>query len=187
MDYFLKPIFLDPSISIQITKDDYYALARASEILHAAFQIEENYDLLIGNYLELETASLAIVTHSMARNRLGYQDMFEVRSEINRRAVNFLSTARLFVDHLPQRVGGSGADSNSARAALSTEYDDSFSYRFMEELRNYAQHSGLVVHMLGVTSHREVLDDERHRQEAELEVCTEKRILEQDGKFKNRC
>jgi hypothetical protein len=183
MDFYLRPAFLDPLPQLEISEEEYVALKRSRLVLNAAFSFEENYDLLVGNYLELESSALGFSAARMARRRHEYEDMFEITAEMNRRAVNFLSTARLFLDQLLQRVGTCGGDRTEVKRRLSSEYDNAFAYRFMEALRNHVQHSGSAIH--GVTLGGEWQPPrEKIKQVFSLSVFTKKRFLALDPSFK---
>lgn len=146
MDFYLQPAMLSAPPPMEISEEEYLSLHSARKVLNAAFSFEENYDLLVGNYIEIENAALGLTTATMARQLYEYDEMFELTSEMNRRAVNFLSTARLFVDQILQRIRGCGADKTAIKKRLSEAYDASFDYRFMEQLRNHVQHSGSAIH-----------------------------------------
>src|SRR5689334_12950264 len=98
MSPYLQPAYLSAPPPLNITEEEYALLKQSRQVLNAAFSFEENYDLLIGNYLEFESSALSLTTASVARQLYEYQEMFELKAEMNRRAVNFLSSARLFVD-----------------------------------------------------------------------------------------
>lgn len=183
MNPYLRPALLSPPPPLEITESEYLLLKRSRLVLNAAFSLEENYDLLIGNYLEFENSALSLATSSMARQLSEYHEMFELTAEMNRRAVNFLSSARLFVDQLLQRVGKCGGNKEEVKKRLSAEYDDSFEYRFMEALRNHVQHSGSAVHSLSIGG-KWVPSQECTRHEHALEVFTQKRFLALDPSFK---
>ncbi len=168
---------------MEIQESEYLLLQRARPVLNAAFSFEENYDLLVGNYLELESASLALTAQSMVRQCSEYQDLFELRAELNRRMVNFLSAARLFVDQILQRVGQCGGSSTDVKKKLEAEYDGSFEYRFMEALRNHVQHSGSAVHSLSIGG-KWLPPQERTRNVFALQAFTQKRFLILDSTFK---
>jgi len=181
MPPFLQPALLAPPPALEITDEEFGKLKSARPILSAAFSLEENYDLLIGNYVEFEKAALAISIDSVARVRFDYEDMFELKADMNRRAVNFLSSARLFLDQILQRVGKIGGNTSEVKRAMSGEYDQLFEYRFMEALRNHVQHSGSAVHSLTVGGG---WDKERQYKEFALEIMTVRHYLEEDGSFK---
>jgi hypothetical protein len=183
MDFYLQPALLAPPPPMEITEDNYFALKWARSVLNAAFSFEENYDLLVGNYLELESSALALSAATMARQSHEYHDMFDITAEMNRRAVNFLSSARLFVDQLRQRVGACGGDKAEVKSHLSAAYDGAFEYRFMEALRNHVQHSGSAVHALSLGGEWSP-PGERIKQVFALGVFTKKRFLALDPSFK---
>lgn len=181
MPPYLQPALLAPPPALEITDEEYSSLKAARPILSAAFSLEENYDLLIGNFVEFEKAALAISMESVARVKFDYEDMFQLKADMNRHAVNFLSSARLFVDQTLQRVGKIGGDSSEVKRAMSGEYDQWFEYRFMEALRNHVQHSGSAVHSLTVGGG---WDKAREHRQFALEIMTLRRHLEEDGSFK---
>jgi len=183
MSPYLQPAYLSAPPPLEITEEEYALLKRSRQVLNAAFSFEENYDLLIGNYLEFESSALSLTTASVARQLHEYQEMFELKAEMNRRAVNFLSSARLFVDQLLQRVGECFGNKDDVKSCLSAEYDSSFEYRFMEALRNHVQHSGSAVHSLS-TGGNWTPPTERTRNVFSLEIYSQKRFLTLDRTFK---
>ena len=148
MDFYLQPALLSAPSPMEISEAEYLSLHDARKVLNAAFSFEENFDLLVGNYIEIENSALTLTTATMARQLYEYDEMFELTSEMNRRAVNFLCTARLFVDQIRQRIGACGGDSAAIKKRISDAYDAAFEYRFMEALRNHVQHSGSAIHGL---------------------------------------
>jgi hypothetical protein len=185
MRYYLQPALLAPPKPLRITKGEFENLAKARQTLTTAFPLEENFDLLIGNYLELEGTALSIAANDMVRSFGGYQEAFETRSTLNRRVVNLLTAARLFVDQLPQWVEACGHDPSLVRTELAARYDADFEFRFMEALRNHVQHCGSAVH--GVTLGGSWLPrGRRDRQEYTVTAYTLKEMLVQDGDFKKK-
>lgn len=183
MRYFLQPAYISPHPRIEITSHEYEAIRCARAVLAAAFSIEEIYDLLIGNYFDIDSAALRIASSSVLRRRHDYADMFELKSEINRRAVNFLSTARLYVDQLPRKIRSCGIELKVAKSWLSAQYDAHAEYRFIEALRNHVQHSGLAVHAMQIHD-KWIPPLERKRRELCLEITTLREHLEVDSDFK---
>jgi hypothetical protein len=152
-------------------------------VLAAAFEIEENFDLLVGNYLELEQSALNIAAEAVAKRHQDYTDIFSIRADVNRRVINFLSTARLYLDQLPQKTKRCGCDFSNIKNMINTHYDSRFEYRFMEGLRNHVQHSGTAVHRFTLQS-RWIPPDQREREEYSYSVFAERGFLEQDQAFK---
>lgn len=184
MDYYLQPAFLSAPSPLGIARDEYHALIDARLILNAVFSFEENYDLLIGNYLELENSVLSLSASTMVRQNREYGDMFEINAEMNRRAVNFLSSVKLFVDQILQRVRICGGRQDDVKTQMSKQYDSIFEYRFMEALRNHVQHSGSAVHGLSVGGEWWP-KNKKNKQIFALKVFTQKRLLALDSQFKS--
>jgi hypothetical protein len=183
MKYVLQPRLLAPPPPLEISAERYHAIKGARHVLAAAFELEENFDLLVGNYLELERSALEVATEALARRCHEYAEVFAIRADVNRRAVNFLSTARLFLDQLPQKIQRCGCEFSSVKALLAQSYDASFEYRFMEALRNHVQHSGTAIHSFSQGS-RWLPAGKRERDEFSFGVFSERSLFEQDRQFK---
>lgn len=147
--YSLHALVLDGNPELPLDEKEFNDLKQAKVCLNAALALEENYDLLLGNYRELELEVISAAVTDMTAMSHEYKDFFEIRTAINRRVVNLLSATRMYLDQYPQSLKKIGASPEAAKAACSKAYDDFFEYRFMEALRNHAQHEGLAVH--GVT------------------------------------
>jgi len=183
MKPYLQLDLLSPPPPLEITEAEFLSLKHSRLILNAAFTFEENYDLLVGNYLEFENSALSLTTSAMARQLNEYHEVFELRAELNRRAVNFLSSARLYVDQLLQRVKECGGNKEDVKTRRSAEYDNFFEYRFMEALRNHVQHSGSAVHSSYVDASW-IPPGKLSRQEFALKAFTHKCFLALDPTFK---
>ena len=76
--------------------------------------------------------------------------------DINRLALNFLSSMRTYLDHLEtsiaKRHGPESVNLANFRQYCSDAYDSHFSYRFLYRLRNYAQHCGLPIGQITFTT-----------------------------------
>lgn len=147
--YALRALVLDKNPEIHISEAEFEILKQARTCLNSALALEENYDLLLSNYRELELEAISAAVTDMTIISHEYEYFFEVRTAVNRRVINLLSATRMYLDQYPQSLGRIGADVEAVKAVCSDVYDSSFEYRFMEALRNHAQHAGLAVH--GVT------------------------------------
>ncbi len=177
---------LESTPEIPITEEQFHTARKSRTALNAAFALEETYDLLLSNFLELEQDALCAAASSVVRNINSYEDLFEVRSNSNRRVVNLLSAARLYLDHAPQHLADCASDVEASRKlfkqATAEQYDAQFSYRFMEALRNHVQHSGLAVHVVRHAS-RWTGVEPANVLETRLELVTEKKFLQEDSQF----
>lgn len=152
MKHFLHALVLDRNPRLSISEETYADIKAARGILTAAFSLEESYDLVLANYRELEISALRASVDEMTGWRSSYEDFFNTRSELNRRALNLLSATRLYLDQYRQRLSQVGVDAGALEERRKTIHSDFFEYRFMEALRNHVQHAGLAVHGVEVNS-----------------------------------
>ncbi len=169
---------------VEISKEQFQSLSQSAEILKAAMAIEEKYELVISNFLELEKDILAASSDYMVRGSYNYSDFFDIRSTFNRRIVNLLTSTKLYIDQIQQHVKICNHQLvDSVKDEFSKEYDASFEYRFMEALRNYVQHRGLAVHL---TSHPAmwIENNDVSLLEFQTKIYSQKTNLQDDQAFK---
>lgn len=149
MRYILKRL-VGKQIEVEINKEEFDKIKHARECLLNAFSIEEKYELLLSNYLDLEKECLNLNCEFMIKNLTGYPDYFDILLALNKRIVNLLTSARLYIDqvHSHAKACLPQEDENIQKIDLlfNVEYDKFFEYRFMEALRNFVQHHALAVH-----------------------------------------
>ena len=79
-----------------------------------------------------------------------------LKRDINRTLSNFLHAVRAFLDqskrHLVDRYGKDSPQVKDFEATVHKEYDDSFSYRLLDQLRNYTQHVGEAIENVSINS-----------------------------------
>jgi hypothetical protein len=83
-------------------------------------------------------------------------DMLRMNRELNNKVSGFLRAVRSFLDQtekrLKERHGKDSIQFKDFEAAKHEQYDASFSYRLMDQVRNYTQHVGDAVHSTPVGS-----------------------------------
>ncbi|ENX3946256.1 hypothetical protein ACFO1C_001582 [Photobacterium damselae] len=184
MDFKLATWGLGSFPEIEINEKQFQSLCQENKVLKAAMAIEEKYELIISNYLELEKDSLSISSSNMLRRSNNYSEFFDVRSTFNRRIVNLLTSTKLYLDSIYQHVKVCNLDlANIIKLKTNKEYDSVFEYRFMEALRNHVQHYGLAVHLIKKNSSWIEHDDSRLL-EFKTKIYTQKSDLENDKTFK---
>lgn len=128
----------------------------------------EEYLLLIGfvktNHLELEREIAGILSELYVSE--GHQPYPQgVTARSNLRLLNFLGAMRLFLDHTNFRLSrtyGKGSPEHSVFRKKTREvYSGSCAYRFLYRMRNFAQHCGLPIGHVGVTSSVDEQDTKR--------------------------
>ena len=184
-NYFLWKAVIGRTPRLPLTPPEYFGLEQAWSIILTALDFEEDFDLVLQNYIDLELKFLEIAMHSMVLSHSDLVRMRMVRLTFGRHLINLLASCRLYLDHSPHtlsRLGTSVSDVfvNKKRKA----YDGEFSYRFMEALRNYSQHRGSPLHATTFNSKRV----ERSNEESLLQFSVFASInldkLREDRKFK---
>jgi len=187
MKYILKIHALGKYPEINLKKSQYDSIKRAREVLSNGLEMEAKYEILISNYLEFEKEILEHAAQSMVRKLYDYEDFFQARMSFNRRLVNLLTAARLYVDQLYRHVKAVIPDMPTVKVDIKTlfskEYDKKLEYRFMEALRNYVQHRGIPVHWIKYNSSSDDSGEERQLIYS-MELASLKEYLQEDDDFK---
>ncbi len=141
---------LSSTAFLPISHDMYAGLKMAMEGLYRSLCIEESFDVVIENYVELETTLLKAALRHMVT---GDNTALSFRTEtnlFNRRLMNLLSACRSYNDHTQRHVqhlfGVDGKQSILIIDRNREVYDSSFVYRIFEKFRNHVQHKGSSIH-----------------------------------------
>ncbi len=161
--YVLTRHVLGKSGRIDISQSEYDAFGKAVEFLGHLIDAEEKFATFIDNYYELEQALLSEALSTLVFFELDGASMQTARTLISRRIINLLTSARLYIDSLPQHANELlSAQSDALQKVLkapSEAYDSSLGYRVMEALRNYSQHEALPVHNWSTSASRDMSQD----------------------------
>ena len=137
---------------VPVAESEYRAILEARSGLFECLYLEEKFDLVIENYLELETWLLESTARHMVFGGQDYRWFQVERGLCNRRLANLLSTGRSYVDQAKyhvKRIFPSGSDQFEIIVAkFSEQYDTRLGYRSMEALRNFVQHRGFAADSL---------------------------------------
>lgn len=188
MKYIIQIWALGAHPEIELDDEKFKKLKHARKCLSNALAIEEKYELLLSNYLDLEKECLIITSDYMVRSNAGYAGFFDIRLAFNRRIVNLLTSTKLYIDQIQQHVRACISDDDmidKIKKSFSHEYDTCFEYRFMEALRNYVQHRGLAVHSTALGG-RKVTNEKNCELEYKTKVLTHKSEVETDNAFKKQ-
>jgi len=154
MNYYLGMLTLDPKRWHPIDSSRYETIREHKANLLYALEIEERFDILLGNYIEFEEDILKMALRHVVIRKQEPNDWNTQRREMNRRIANFLSSAILYRDHLKHHIrsifGEGSPQEIGIEKEISFHYDSSFSYRLMEAIRNYVQHRGVAVPSISV-------------------------------------
>ena len=157
MRFEIRRLALGCRTVLPIDEADFKAVRNCRDALLLLLQIEVAYEVLVGNWLQLEQAACLLAFDKFARARQSRAELERDHTELNRLIVNLLSAARSFIDqtkrHLNSFPGCTPADKAHLKNAFATQYDTSLSYRAAECLRNYTQHCGLPTQGLSSRLH----------------------------------
>lgn len=183
MGYFLRGAHIGPQTIIEISDARYELLANARRTLVDASAFEQRYELLLGNFTAFEMFCAEVSLRGAFEFELRYGKWAEALSVANRHAINFLTTARLFADHVVRdfrHLALSEPFADAAKRLLSEAYDATLGYQFVCELRNHVQHRAVAVHGIKGRSKGASWS------ESSMIYCQKKLILEDRGTFKMR-
>lgn len=144
---------------VEITEDEFRRMREASERLGDMLAIEEKLDLLLANYAEYERELLLLAVEQMVWPGGDWPAFRAALFAVNRGLLNFLSSARLYLDQLKHQISsmyGKGSPIWAGlRARETAEYDSSLAYRVIDALRNHSQHHSMPVGKLSFPTRRE--------------------------------
>lgn len=134
---------------VTLSQVEYDELRRAIGVIDALWYLEESYDTLLQNAVELETA-VAYLAANQRANVFSLPDEVDLEIRLlNRRLTNFLASARAFIDSVKARLSQAGepisGKCDNVRLLFSEQFDSEFGYRLMEALRNHTQHRAAAI------------------------------------------
>lgn len=148
------------NFAIDINEERFSELKCSKMILDQALAIEEKYEIVRSNYVELERRMTDEIVTNMTIS-IESKDIFDTIIALNVKLINLLTSCRLYQDQVPQIVRKCLPETSEplekTKKLFSDEYDNNFDFSFMCALRNHVQHNGLAVH--GGSSRTEWKDD----------------------------
>ncbi|MFG0528972.1 hypothetical protein ACF8FB_01285 [Pseudomonas sp. yb_2] len=188
-DYFLKVAALGQFPILKITEGEYSQIASSRQTLSAALNMEESYDLAIGNFLDLEKELLLLTAEKVVDHRFDYQRAYELTSTLNRRTVNFILSGKNYTELIASKaskcLGSNQQIEETVKLLTNKEYEASLDYRLMEALRNHVSHSGVAIHKV-TNPDRWILDDQKQAKNLvfNIGIYALKSRLAENSKFK---
>ncbi len=182
MEYGVTRLVLACKHFLPISEEEFKAIRQARQHSIQALGMEEKLDMMLQNYAEYEHELLQITLGHALFSLRSWSDFTGIIHQIDRRLVNLLSAARLYLDQLQHDIGHI-LGSETIERLISSEYDSRPGYRAMEALRNYVQHRGLPLHSITLGGEWiETTGGDRRKENTVLYLNIEK--LKEDDKFK---
>lgn len=174
--------------AIPIDDSRFVSLKNAAAAQTVLLGIEEKFDMLLGNFEDLERDLLSMALRNSIRRDFGWDSGSTDRVHVSRRIVNVLSAQRLYRDQVAHDIGRLGEligiREVSVREFASREYNRSLGYRVMEELRNYIQHRAIPIKGIGYPAHRESVGGDPGLWAFGISVPLDAEVLREDRKVK---
>lgn len=152
---------------VEISCKEYQELKKAKEILSECLAVEERFEFIVSNFLDLEKEVLSLCADNMVRHESSYEHLFEIRHKCNRRLINLLTTTKLYIDQAEKRLYKlfENNDQENIKEKIGkffkNEFDSFVEYQFMEGIRNHVQHAGLPIHLTNSGASRSETADSR--------------------------
>jgi hypothetical protein len=159
MPHVIRRMVLARMPIVEITKEEYNAVKPARGVINELIAVEEKYDAVMENYVELEETVHNLGIRLLAFETLQYEEMAAPLNSVSRRVSNLLSSTRLYRDALPQHASRLlGRKHPAIQPLLDLKHDKPqhpMSYRQMEAVRNHAQHTGPTINGITFERHRD--------------------------------
>lgn len=167
-----------------LTEEEYSEAKKASKTL---FQLDNSQNRYQAVYSAFVRFADVIVETEEKIDRSAYPDANSLPRELNERFSGYLHSVRVFLDHslkeLSDLYGKDSSACESFKSATSEVYDGRFSYRLLDQVRNYTQHVGSAVEH--VSFGWKALDKEEKTSEPFLEASIDRDSLLAWPKLKN--
>lgn len=131
-----------------LSESEFQLIAETRMRLLSAMLIEETFDNVFNNFLEIEKTMVTYAIDHSYNRFTAYEELHRWRSEATRIVANYLSASRTYLDHTAKALSDISEFSEANKCfkfLCHQEYDASLSYRLAETMRNVAQHSSSVV------------------------------------------
>jgi len=174
--------------TVALSECEFRGLIRAFELSKYLYELEIAFDHVVENYYEVEIAQLQTATRYMMDASYDPEWTYYEFLKNARQLMNFLSTAMSYKEQRRKIaiILSAGEEAKLKelrhfRESLEKEY---LSFRFMEKLRNHAQHFHPPMRSM-IVSHSRVDDDEGQDLQTTLSPFVDVQDLKDDPEFPN--
>lgn len=140
----------------ELTVDDFNRYSSYISELSRLSSDENLFRIVELNYIDLKTNLDTYIINFSKRTKEDFFEFDQLFLNVNRLILNFLSTARTFLDHtetrLKRKYGANSEELKKFETSTSEAYDNNFAYRFLYKLRNFSQHCGLPTGSITINS-----------------------------------
>ncbi len=159
----------DRGTDLEIDETAFMKLDTAQSRLSAILGFEECFALLVDNYSEFEQELVSLaLRHILRRNPLDPATGYAAMHALNRRLLNLLTGYKFYCEYAPDQHASFGCpERNEVWAEFRKEFGSNSQLALALELRNYAQHHGVLISGISYPSGWE----DRNGQEGQVMRC----------------
>jgi hypothetical protein len=142
--YCLTNLVLGRTPEIELTAEQYERIKSARHSLNALTAFEEKFFAICEHYREIQRFVFDTILNNMLFGFNDIPNVYQNSANFGRIVLSYLSTARLYIDTSEsgaRDITHGSVSRESVKSEFSYEYDNCFSYRAMEAIRNFAQHN----------------------------------------------
>ncbi len=173
------------NIPIDLSKEEYDKVWNAISKVKNTFRYTAIFSATTWNYDDLANTVNSYL-QAFTQKDINFLGSRDITLNINKEVLNVLTSFRFYTDFIDKNLRDDFGNKSEMPANFeqycSNEYDTNFSYRFINQLRNYAQHKGLVVSLVDFNKHLDKKDNRTVKNN--LRIYTNRRELLDDKKFK---
>lgn len=161
--YCLTDLVIGSKTELALSKIQYAKIKTARHSLDALTAFEEKFYAICEHYRAIHEFTFKTVLNNMIFGMHDIPALHQSSADFGRIVLSYLATARLYIDTSISGASDvtSGAISKGAiQPIFSNEYDNCFSYRAMEAIRNFSQHNAFPATS---TSHGGKWNEDRSR------------------------
>ena len=131
----------------ELTETNYTAYSETMNSIIKLSADENLFNIVELNHVDLNEKIQSYLVNFSNNHKADFYEFDRIFLDINRHILNLLSSIRTFLDHtettLKKKYGDNSEEYRLFKKEAGLAYDNSFAYRFLYKLRNYAQHCGL--------------------------------------------
>jgi hypothetical protein len=139
--------------ALSLTEVEFGDLKKGKRVIMQVLGVEEKFDVLMENYVELEETLFQVGIRHLAFGYSKHDQFDKNRNLISRRLLNLFSASRLYRDAMIKRatsILGPCDELNRIKFATRDSVEQPMPYRIMEVVRNYCQHEELPITSLSL-------------------------------------
>ncbi len=139
-----------------LSDPEYEQYTKAERLVWDFVADYQQFRMVRGSYAEYKKLVNRFVEQYRLDRRWSNLIAAQINHAINRRLRGFFTEFRFFLDYaerkLKRQYGRQSRQAKEFKAATSEQFDGSFAYRFVSQLRNYGQHVNLPINALSLQS-----------------------------------